>query len=76
MSRQIENLLIAGRCICADPVAFASVRGMSTCMGLGQAAGTAAAKSLRDKQRVQNINCEELVHELQEDGVNGLNANC
>jgi len=74
--RQIENLLIAGRCICADPVAFASVRGMSTCMGLGQAAGTAAAKSLRDKQRIQNINCAELVHELREDGVNGLNANC
>jgi hypothetical protein len=71
--KQVENLLFAGRCISADSVAFASLRGMATCMGLGQAAGTAAAKSIRDKRRIQNINSEELVQELREDGVNGLN---
>jgi thioredoxin reductase len=31
----IGNLLFAGRCISADSVALASVRGMATCMGLG-----------------------------------------
>jgi hypothetical protein len=71
--KQVENLLFAGRCSSADSVAFASLRGMATCMGLGQAAGTAAAKSIRDKRRIQNINSEELVQELREDGVNGLN---
>jgi len=74
--KHVENLLFAGRCISADSVAFASLRGMSTCMGLGQAAGTAAAKSIRDTRRIQNINSEELILELREDGVNGLNENC
>jgi hypothetical protein len=74
--KHLENLLFAGRCISADSVAFASLRGMSTCMGLGQAAGTAAAKSVRDKKRIQNINSEELVKELREDGVSGLKENC
>lgn len=73
--KHIENLLFAGRCISADSVAFASLRGMATCMGLGQAAGTAAAKSIRENRPIQNLNCEELVQELRQDGVNGLNEN-
>jgi hypothetical protein len=73
LPRHIENLLFAGRCISADSVALASVRGMATCMGLGQAAGTAAGKSIREKKRIQNINYEELIQELREHGVNGLN---
>jgi hypothetical protein len=73
LPRHIENLLFAGRCISADSVALASVRGMATCMGLGQAAGTAAGKSIREKKRIQNINFEELIQELREHGVNGLN---
>ena len=73
LPKHIENLLFAGRCISADSVALASVRGMATCMGLGQAAGTAAAKSIRERKRIQNINYEELIQELREHGVNGLN---
>lgn len=75
LPKHFENLLFAGRCISADSTAFASVRGMATCMGLGQAAGTAAAKSIRDNKPVQNINYEELVQELKHDGVNGLSKN-
>lgn len=75
LPRHIENLLFAGRCISADSVALASVRGMATCMGLGQAAGTAAGKSIREKKRIQNINYEELIQELREYSVNGLNGN-
>ena len=71
--RQIGNLLFAGRCISADSVALASVRGMATCMGLGQAAGTAAAKCIGEKKKIQNINYKELVQELKQHGVNGLN---
>ncbi len=76
LPRHIENLLFAGRCISADSAALASVRGMATCMGLGQAAGTAAGKSIREKKRIRNINYEELIQELREYGVNGLNGSC
>ncbi|MEM7738764.1 MAG: FAD-dependent oxidoreductase [Deinococcota bacterium] len=48
-SRNIENLLFAGRNISASHVAFASTRVMATCATLGEAAGTAAALCLTHK---------------------------
>ncbi len=42
-SRNVVNLLMAGRNISATHVAFTSARVMGTCSALGQAAGTAAA---------------------------------
>ncbi|MBN1854093.1 MAG: FAD-dependent oxidoreductase [Pirellulales bacterium] len=42
-SRNIQNLMMAGRNISASHVAFTSTRVMSTCAVMGQAAGTAAA---------------------------------
>jgi glycine/D-amino acid oxidase-like deaminating enzyme len=41
--KNIENLLVAGRCISTDHVAHGSVREMGTTMPLGEAAGCAAA---------------------------------
>ncbi len=43
-----ENLLMAGRIISADHLAQASLRIQQTCMSTGQAAGYAAAKSVKD----------------------------
>ncbi len=42
-SRNVDNLLFAGRNLSATHVAFASTRVMATCATLGEAAGTAAA---------------------------------
>ncbi len=42
------NLLVAGRCLSADPDALASIRVMAPSMAIGQAAGTWAAMSTRD----------------------------
>lgn len=42
-SRNVENMLMAGRDISASHVAFGSTRVMATCATIGQAAGTAAA---------------------------------
>jgi hypothetical protein len=42
-SRNVGNLLMAGRNISASHVAFGSTRVMATCATIGQAAGTAAA---------------------------------
>jgi hypothetical protein len=46
--RGIDNLLVAGRCIAADPMAFAAVRVIGPCMLEGQAAAV-AAKQIRDR---------------------------
>ncbi len=43
-SKNIPNLLMAGRNISASHVAFTSARVMATCAVIGQAAGTAAAQ--------------------------------
>lgn len=42
--RNVENLLVAGRCLSATHAALASVRMMPSCLAMGQAAGTAAAQ--------------------------------
>ena len=70
--RRVENLLFAGRCLSADPVAFASVRGMPQCMATGQAVGTAAVLALRDGVPVQQVPVGELVARLTEAGVTRL----
>lgn len=47
-SRNIANLMMAGRNISATHAAFTSTRVMATCACVGQAVGTAAALCLRD----------------------------
>lgn len=42
---KLDGLLVAGRCISATHEAIASARVMAICMGMGQAAGVAAALS-------------------------------
>jgi len=58
------NLLAAGRCISADRVAFASTRVQAPCMATGQAAGTAAAISLKMGVAVYDVNIAALRHQL------------
>jgi hypothetical protein len=48
-SRNIGNLMMAGRNISASHAAFTSSRVMATCAVIGQASGTAAALCTRDK---------------------------
>ena len=43
LPRNIDGLLVAGRCFSSTHDAHASARSMATCMAMGQAAGTAAA---------------------------------
>ena len=43
---KVEGLLVAGRCASMDHEAMAATRVMSTCMALGEAAGTAARLAL------------------------------
>lgn len=68
----IVNLMFAGRILSADPVAFASVRGMPQCMAMGQATGTAAALAIRAGASVQEVSHEVLVRSLSDQGINRL----
>lgn len=65
---QVSNLLVAGRCISASHDALASVRVMAPAMGLGQAAGTAAALACRNTASVAEVEVGELQSALREHG--------
>ena len=69
---KIRNLLFAGRLVCADPAAFASVRGMPQCMAMGQAAGIAAATALANRLAVQDLDPETIVAALLQQGMRGI----
>jgi len=47
LSREVDNLMFAGRNISATHLAFASTRVMGTCAAVGQGVGTAAAHAKR-----------------------------
>ncbi len=64
------NLLVAGRSFSADAVASASVRVQASVMGLGQAAGAAAALCVRTGADVAEVNIGELRKTLTEYGAN------
>ncbi|MCB1063545.1 MAG: FAD-dependent oxidoreductase [Verrucomicrobiae bacterium] len=49
VSREVPNLMFAGRNLSATHVAFASTRVMATCAVVGQAVGTVAALGVRDR---------------------------
>lgn len=47
VTNEVSNLILAGRCISTEYEAHATIRVMITCMRLGEAAGMAAAQSLK-----------------------------
>lgn len=63
----VENLLVAGRCISASPLAHASLRIQQTCMSIGQAAGTAAAMSLSAGVKPRDLSVPKLLAKLEAD---------
>ncbi len=65
----IDNLIVAGRCISADHVAESSIRGISACMLTGQAAGVAAGLACEGKIAPCDINIHELQGRLREQRV-------
>lgn len=66
----IENLLIAGRPISATHEAHSSVRIMPICIAIGQAAGTAAALSVRSSVVPRKLDVALLQKSLREQGAN------
>jgi len=65
----IDGLLVAGRCASTDFIALGATRSMPTCMSMGEAAGAAAALSLRSGKDTHHINVSELQNMLLKQGV-------
>lgn len=53
--QRVANLLVAGRCLSCDHESHASLRGAATCMGMGHAAGCAAALAVQGSCRSRDI---------------------
>lgn len=60
----IENLIVAGRCISTTHEAMSSTRVMATCMAIGEAAGRAAKMAVKQNIKPRNIRVEKLQKEL------------
>jgi hypothetical protein len=66
LPKKVKNLLLAGRCSSATHEAMGAIRIMSTCMALGQAAGTAAALSVLDSVPPNLIDVKHLQEVLKQ----------
>jgi len=66
--KKLDNLLVAGRAISVTHEALSSTRIMPTCMAIGQAAGVAAALSLRKNITPRKLLYSELKKALNDQG--------
>lgn len=67
---EVENLLVAGRCISTSFLAQAAIRIEPNCHALGEAAGVAAAMAIRENVTVRQLDGVKLRARLRENGAN------
>ena len=67
ISKNISNLVFAGRNISVTHAALSSSRVMATCAILGQALGTAAAQAVKDNCGIDKIDIKKLQSRLMDD---------
>jgi hypothetical protein len=65
---KLENLLAAGRCISSDFQIADTLRLIPVCWVTGQAAGVAAALSIKDKCKPREVNVAKLQNALRQQG--------
>ncbi len=68
IARDVDGLLMAGKCISATHEAIASTRVVPICMGQGQAAGTAAALAVKAGVSVRQVPVAKIQETLAEQG--------
>ncbi|WP_411029993.1 FAD-dependent oxidoreductase [Spongiimicrobium sp. 3-5] len=69
ISRDVEGLMMAGKCLSATHEAVASTRVIPICMGQGEAVGTAAALAIKNKTTVRDLDIQKLQDQLDIQGV-------
>ena len=67
--QDVDNLLVAGRCVAGDMVSHAAMRNMMACTVTGQGAGVAAAISLQKGVTTAEVNIADVQAELEKQGV-------
>lgn len=60
LPKNIENLLLSGRNISGSHLAHSNFRIMSVCIALGEAAGAAAAISIRDNVKLRDVDVQKI----------------
>jgi len=65
----VDNLLVAGRCVAGDKISHAATRSQMCCAVTGQAAGVAAAVSLKDGRSTGMVDVRRVQAALQQQGV-------
>lgn len=63
LPKNVENLLLSGRNISGSHMAHSNFRIMSVCIALGEAAGTAAALSIKQNKRLRDV-CAKDIQEI------------
>jgi len=64
IAREVEGLMMAGKCLSATHEAVASTRVIPICMAQGQAAGTAAAMAVQHGKDVREVSVSRLQDRL------------
>jgi len=67
--REVDDLLVAGRCVAGDDTSHAATRNQMCCAVTGQAAGVAAAVSLWDRRTTAEVDVTHVQVELRRQGV-------
>lgn len=68
ISKNIDNLLTAGKSLSADKYAFAAVRVMPPCIAMGEAAGTTAALAAKYSVTASDVSYKEVQEILIKNG--------
>ncbi|MBB6327856.1 hypothetical protein FHS59_003499 [Algoriphagus iocasae] len=63
-----QNFLVAGRCLSSDRLANSALRVQASCMGMGQAAASAAALAIDQNTTPAEVNLDELKRLIQSQG--------
>lgn len=66
--KKSKNFLVAGRCVSSDRLANSALRVQASCMGMGQAAGAAAALASRNKTTPLEIPIADIQDLIEEHG--------
>lgn len=69
LPQQVDNLLVAGRCVSGDKLSHTALRSMMCCTVTGQGAGVAAAISVKDKVKPSEVGINRVQQALEKQGV-------
>ena len=68
LPKNVESLLITGRCVSASRGAWGAIRPTAQCMAMGEAAGVAAAMAVKENKTPKTIDVQALRARLLENG--------